>query len=219
VGRADRDDVPDGLGFETWLERGEEVGELNLADLAVSGWPRVLFEAESSFLDEVGTGAPEPFAQAASAFFRGFGDLARPFPPEDVDLGVWRLWSEPIWARFTDPASEAAEVTLAESMLFPFRDYVARLPERPIGNGFYMWFDLIESRMNASAPPVRDAYLRTLEAILDLEDEACQACALHGLGHLDHPERPHVVDRYIRRHANKDLNLDWLRQCRDGTVM
>jgi hypothetical protein len=60
-----------------------------------------------------------------------------------------------------------------------------------------------------------------LKEILELSDPRCQSCALHGLGHLAHPEAAALVQSYIDR--KKDTitadQMKWLEACRDGTVM
>ena len=75
----------------------------------------------------------------------------------------------------------------------------------------------------AGTTRVRDAHLAALESILALDDDHCQYCALHGLGHLEHPRRAEVVTAFIEgeRAAGRldNWRLEWLEECRDGTVM
>lgn len=44
---------------------------------------------------------------------------------------------------------------------------------------------------------LQDAMFRTLSKILSLESETCQLAALHGLGHLHHPDTTNLVASYI----------------------
>jgi hypothetical protein len=57
----------------------------------------------------------------------------------------------------------------------------------------------------------------TLKRILDLPHTETQRCALHGLGHLHHPEVRETVQHYIDANQSQ-FPLSWLEQCRDGTV-
>ena len=68
-------------------------------------------------------------------------------------------------------------------------------------------------------PSATSDRLACLEEILAMDDERCQAYALHGLNHLDHPQRPTVVQRWIEAHRNRGWNMVWVEKCRDGTAM
>ena len=63
--------------------------------------------------------------------------------------------------------------------------------------------------------------LATLTKILALEEDRCEQYALHGLGHLHHPQRAAVVQKFIDEHADEwpEDALAWIKECRDGTVM
>ena len=64
-----------------------------------------------------------------------------------------------------------------------------------------------------------DIFLASLEEILSINDKRCQAAALHGLNHLDHPRRPAVVQAWINAHRHEGWNISWLEACRDGKAM
>ena len=63
--------------------------------------------------------------------------------------------------------------------------------------------------------------METLLKILALDDVRCDFAALHGLGHLRHPEGVKMIEKYIIKHADnlKPEDLEWLKECRDGTMM
>ena len=63
--------------------------------------------------------------------------------------------------------------------------------------------------------------LETLVKILNLGDSRCEYYALHGLGHLRHPRCLGIIDEYVRKHQSEldPQQIDWLRKCRDGTLM
>jgi hypothetical protein len=51
------------------------------------------------------------------------------------------------------------------------------------------------------------SFFETLEQILSFDSETCQGPALHGLGHLHHPDTPALIDRYIKQHPS--LKQEW----------
>jgi hypothetical protein len=68
---------------------------------------------------------------------------------------------------------------------------------------------------------IQSVMLETLIKILKLDDARCQQYALHGLGHLGHPRVAAIVQEYIDTHSAElaPEGIEWLNQCRDGTVM
>jgi hypothetical protein len=61
----------------------------------------------------------------------------------------------------------------------------------------------------------------TLSKIVALPDERTQGYALHGLGHLHHPDVHRLVQQYLHEHQHRLSSEDirWIEKCRDGTVM
>jgi hypothetical protein len=49
---------------------------------------------------------------------------------------------------------------------------------------------------------MQDVIFETLASILELESEACQGAALHGLGHLHHPKTEELIKSYLQRHPS-----------------
>jgi len=49
---------------------------------------------------------------------------------------------------------------------------------------------------------MQDVMFETLSAILGLDARHCQAAALHGLGHLHHPQTERLVQQYILDHPS-----------------
>jgi hypothetical protein len=54
---------------------------------------------------------------------------------------------------------------------------------------------------------MQDVMFGTLERILSLPSRACHIAALHGLGHLHHPETEGLVQSYIERNEPMDSDL------------
>jgi len=81
----------------------------------------------------------------------------------------------------------------------------------------YMWWDGLcydwhmgrRSRANGGEDQLmQDVMFETLSKILDLDSEACQKAALHGLGHLRHPSTETVIRGFLdRRQGTIDAEL------------
>jgi hypothetical protein len=54
---------------------------------------------------------------------------------------------------------------------------------------------------------LQDVFFTTLSRILFIDSETCQRSALHGIGHLHHPDTKQLVDRYLQEKPglNEDL--------------
>ena len=69
----------------------------------------------------------------------------------------------------------------------------------------YDWHCDIRSRTNGGEDAsMQNVMFETLSRILELDSLACQRAALHGLGHLHHPDTEPLIRRYIDR--NKDID-------------
>ena len=49
---------------------------------------------------------------------------------------------------------------------------------------------------------MQDVMFETISAILFLDSPHCQKAALHGLGHLHHPDTQPLVQRYLEAHPS-----------------
>ena len=49
---------------------------------------------------------------------------------------------------------------------------------------------------------MQNVMFRTLADILFLDSQPCQAAALHGLGHLHHPDTRGLIQRYLTGHSS-----------------
>ena len=54
---------------------------------------------------------------------------------------------------------------------------------------------------------MQDVMFETLSRILELDSPTCQGAALHGLGHLHHPDTEQLIRRYIERNKSIDPAL------------
>jgi hypothetical protein len=79
----------------------------------------------------------------------------------------------------------------------------------PLDTSAHMWWDSLcydwhcgnRSRERAGEDKaMQDVMFETLAKILDLDSPWCQGDALHGLGHLHHPDTGDLVGKYIANH-------------------
>jgi hypothetical protein len=131
-------------------------------------------------------------------------------------------------------------------MYFPYADFVSVSEVEVMSGCFYMWWDNlcsvfwvnVSARMreegaleelptasfkdlNQEETQILDTMFETLVQTLNLGEIRCQQAALHGLGHLHHPKVPEIVQHYMDHRAQNwpPEGIQWLRECRDGTVM
>jgi hypothetical protein len=159
---------------------------------------------------------------------------------EQINQGVWAVFSYPAeMADFLMQNTVPLELRLEciRAMYHVYADVIAKLdPAITMENCFYMWWDTIAEKFCRSSGyegmgqfnPADDEHrqmqkviLETLVRILHVGEHRCEFAALHGLGHLRHAEGVKAIQEYIVKHAD-DLtpdDLDWLKECRDGTMM
>lgn len=67
---------------------------------------------------------------------------------------------------------------------------------------------------------ILEAVYQTLLKIIALNHQACHWSALHGLGHLHHPQGSEAVQRYLDMHRSElaDEDVRWVEGCRDGRI-
>ena len=81
----------------------------------------------------------------------------------------------------------------------------------PLEGSCFMWWDGIcydwhcENRVRERGgedSEMQDVMFETISAILFLDSPHCQKAALHGLGHLHHPDTQPLVQRYLEAHPS-----------------
>ena len=187
--------------------------------------------------------SPEVLVNLLTKLFREFGQIASKYTLTQVDQAVWGMWGGNLRLHellFAPPAPLASRLDCIRSMYHVYSDYVSRLEREPdpeIESGFYMWWDLIlhgfwdssrpviagtwrgdASKLDAESRVLLDALFETLTRILAIPNRASQLSALHGLGHLYHPQVHDSVQGFIDTNP-AGFSLKWLEQCRDCIVM
>jgi hypothetical protein len=175
-----------------------------------------------------------------TSLFSNFGQIANKYSIEQVDQAVWGMLGENLrlYELIFDP-SIPFENRLAciRSMYHVYSDFVAHLQTElgPELSGFYMWWDLIlhgfwtsdkphfpgtwkgdASKLDSESRLILDVMFETLARILSLPGRKSQKSALHGLGHLYHPDVCATIQQFMDTRKS-DFRLEWLEQCRDGT--
>jgi len=191
--------------------------------------------------DEAVPSSPTIVVKHMTKLFSAFGEIAPRYSLAQIDQGIWGILGENLKLYqlvFSDSVPLPNRLECIRSMYHVYSDFVAKsktVPD-PDLSGFWMWWDLLlhgfwtpprpfvpgtymgdASKLDAESLVLLEAMFETLKRILDLPHTETQRCALHGLGHLQHPDVRDTVQHYID--ANKsDLPLAWLEECRDGIV-
>jgi hypothetical protein len=200
-----------------------------------------LTDLDGQQYDEAIPSSSEVVVDYMTKLFSEFGQIATKYSMAQVDQAVWGILGENLRLYeflFDTSVPLPNRLECVRSMYCVFSDFVAKSEADPDPDlsGFFMWWDLVlhgfwtpprpfvagtyrgdASKLDSESLVLLDVMFETLKRILDLPHTETQRCALHGLGHLHHPEVHDTVQHYID--ANKsEFPLAWLEQCRDGTV-
>jgi len=133
------------------------------------------------------------------------------FTKEQLEEGFWAVmghtheWSVGNLIEYSD-APIASRKACIESMAVLFERVFVN---EPLDTSVHMWWDSLcyawhcgnRKRENGGEDSeLQDIFFHTLVKVLALDSWTCQGAALHGLGHLHHPETPEVVDKFILEH-------------------
>jgi hypothetical protein len=123
----------------------------------------------------------------------------------NLDCSVPRI----IW----DPVLPfAAREECVRTMADLFRTLFA---SEPLETSVQMWWDSLcydwhcgnrNRERGGEDEQMQDVIFHTLTSILAIDSHICQGAALHGLGHLHHPETENLIQRFIAEHP--DLSKD-----------
>jgi hypothetical protein len=158
------------------------------------------------------TFAPQKFCAYYTQLYRAPEILIARFSKVQLEEGFWGMisgtdWSLPqlLWEPEI-PFSPREECVRA--MFDLFKRFFAN---DPLDTSCHMWWDALcydwecENRLReigGEDRQVQDVMFESLSAILYLESQHRQMAALHGLGHLHHPETQTFIDKYIADHPS-----------------
>jgi hypothetical protein len=131
--------------------------------------------------------------------------LIRKYSYRQLRKGFWNLpnrWelSGSIWAQ--DLPWELRKSCI-RSMVPLFEKFFSR---KPLGFTCHMWWDFLRYFGDDPDERVVDEMFLALQKILFMDSFDCQGAALHGLGHLDHPDKKTLIKRYLKEYP--DLHPD-----------
>lgn len=185
----------------------------------------VLFDAAS----------PEQLIMHMNKMFRELGSLVVPYSNAQIAQGLAELFNPGYLAceRWLFVPYIPIEVRLEciRSMYDVFINARIGLSlEEGVADCYYMWWDVIASAFWWSSRPIADfdsldeqgrkicdTIFETLVKVLNLPNQACHGCALHGLGHLQHPRGRGVIESFIEAHRS-ELLPEWVRLLEQGIV-
>jgi len=133
--------------------------------------------------------------------------LVAKYTSEQIDQGFWFLLhgrhalNQCIW---DDDVNVELRIKCVLAMPNVFRAVFAK---QAIQDACYMWWDLLITFTENLNAQIANAMLHALSEILTLDSPECQRAALHGLGHLAHPEKSPVIDKYLETHPHLDADL------------
>ena len=84
----------------------------------------------------------------------------------------------------------------------------------------HMWWDLLRYFGDDPDEKVKEVMLEALSEIINIESFHCQGSALHGLGHLEHPERAEIIDGFLASHPEIAPELlRYAQSAREGNIL
>lgn len=150
---------------------------------------------------------------------------------EYLEQGFWSMLCETVPGSvmeviFDSSISFARREECVRSMFFLYRDFFA--VDSLLHAACSMWWDFLaedyshDFRFRNSSDEDRvmqDVMFETLTQILQLDNEACQGAALHGMGHLRHPNTKAVIRSWISTQPNlSEEDLKYAEACIRGEV-
>jgi hypothetical protein len=173
----------------------------------------------------------EPTEHTANltAIFQGAERLQSRFRRDQLEQGFWFLISgasgalEDVLWNTTIPWSARAK--LIEATVDLYRKLFA---QHPLDTSAYMFWDALaygycvptrHPETDAEDRRIQDAMFAALQQILNIDSLACQLAALHGLGHLRHPDTESIITKYLERNPElSEENRKFALACIAGTI-
>jgi hypothetical protein len=101
-------------------------------------------------------------------------------------------------------------LSLREECICSMADLFERLfAKEPLDTSVQMWWDALcydwhcgnrNRERGGDDLELQDMFFKTLVDVLAIDSWICQKAALHGLGHLHHPQTNELIDRFIDEH-------------------
>ena len=135
------------------------------------------------------------------------------FTKQELEAGFWEImgytqeWSLGQLIEYSD-APLSSRKDCIESMAILFERLFAN---EPLDTSVHMWWDSLcyswqcgsrKRERGGEDLELPDIFFQTLTKVLAIDSWICQGAALHGLGHLHHPDTAALIDRYIGEHPS-----------------
>ena len=189
----------------------------NLKNISFDEFVSLIFQRDAPVKpDEFGPPFCEVDAKKLCAYyvqlFRQPEFLLSQFTKQQLEEGFWAImghtqeWSAGNLIDFSD-APLASRKELIESMAVLFERLFINEPldcsvHMSWDSLCYAWHCGNRKRENGGEDlELQDIFFQTLVKVLALDSWICQGAALHGLGHLHHPDTAEVVTRFIQKHT------------------
>lgn len=144
--------------------------------------------------------------------------LLHRFSKAQLEVGFWAIQSANLNCGLQNllmdedlPFAAREDCVLAMAELFKHL-----FANEPLDTAVQMWWDSLcydwhcgnrNRERGGEDKRMQDVLFQTLAQILSFDSKTCQEAALHGLGHLHHPDTPALIDSYIKEHPS--LTREW----------
>lgn len=174
----------------------------------------------------------EHIANLYIQMFSNADQLLQLFSEGQLERGLWMIMNSGLqgYTAYDLVWENKIDVALKEQLIYSMFDlYRTLFAVKPFNQVCNMWWDSIGYRFYRIINPVENSEYQhlqhvmfvTLQKILQLDSVDCQFAALHGLGHVRHPENAGVIQAYIRQHQ-QTLTADdiaYAEACVTGDIM
>lgn len=159
---------------------------------------------------------PQHLCECYLRLFRQPGFLAERFSKAQLEQGFWailgpNLSCAVVWLIWNDALALPKREEVVRSMLNLFTGLFVT---EPLDTSVDMWWDSLcyawhcgnrKRERGGEDASMQDVIFQTLSSLLEVDSAICQGAALHGLGHLHHPETEQLIQRYLtkRPHLGK----------------
>lgn len=164
--------------------------------------------------------------------FHSSDELLTLYSKDKLEQGCWFMMSRSLEFGAGELIhDDELDIALKERLIRSMYSLYEKLFfDEPLDTSSHMWWDSFayDYRLPKQRDPlndeedrrIQDAMFSTLVKVLSLDSETCQGAALHGLGHLRHPETERVIKEFLKDHRQltKD-QIDYANKCITGDIM
>jgi len=173
-------------------------------------------------------GNPSHTTRHLIKFFREPEILSGKYTPRQIEQGLYFVANLLCYIKFTGLFWDTRlPFELREELIFANYELFARFfAHHETEHVCFMWWDVLAygyymengKPADEDGARVQQAMFETLKKILEIDSEACRQSALHGLGHLKHPETEKTINDFLRRNRVSQELKDYAQACIDGTM-